>query len=347
VKGLTKVNRLGRFLAGLVVCAAGCGVTATSGDSESHFLRLCTDECGELSCICGVCTQACDDDDVCQGLADTATCQDVSATCGDDPSAPTSACDVGCENDDDCGELGAGYTCDSGECRYPAPEGSGGSNGAGASSNAGGSGAGPNTPCCVEEPISWGLVGGYVIPFNHSVGGCASFNSGATLDVRCESELPACGEGIGVDARDLRQAMKHPDVLAALAAAPIRYGRDTTQVDGAMLAIEIGGDEITIGYECNGEEGCIDLPEGVYALLRTLNAIATQQTSSGDCGADPCNGEGTYDPDFGGDCLAMGGDQCFNSVTEACVCTCAASESPLDNCAASKSIPPIVACGKE
>ena len=59
-----------RFLVLLTVCAA-CGGSPNTG-SETHWLAACSsdDECGELSCECGVCTQACATDADCAEMGE-------------------------------------------------------------------------------------------------------------------------------------------------------------------------------------------------------------------------------------------------------------------------------------
>lgn len=62
----------------LGIGAIGAALACSPGDSEymktgsqTNWLKQCTDEseCGELSCLCGVCTSACDTDPTCPGLS--------------------------------------------------------------------------------------------------------------------------------------------------------------------------------------------------------------------------------------------------------------------------------------
>jgi hypothetical protein len=57
---------------------AGCGKTRTEGgtDGVTHWLSECesSGECGELECLCGMCTTACDDNAGCAELAANAQC---------------------------------------------------------------------------------------------------------------------------------------------------------------------------------------------------------------------------------------------------------------------------------
>ncbi len=64
----------------LLVNGYGCQATSTTDDgvtdSHTNWLMQCdADEvCGDLSCLCGVCTRSCDDDAACAGLGVDAAC---------------------------------------------------------------------------------------------------------------------------------------------------------------------------------------------------------------------------------------------------------------------------------
>lgn len=82
------------LLASSLVAAASCGQTETAGgDSNTHWLERCDseDDCGGLSCLCGVCTEACAGDENCRRFGSQAACGEV-AGC-DAP--PSSVCVVG------------------------------------------------------------------------------------------------------------------------------------------------------------------------------------------------------------------------------------------------------------
>ncbi len=109
----------------LLLAGASCGESRAGGDSETHFLRRCADECGDgLSCICGICTQACDDDLACSSLAPGAACLESP---GDSCAEARPICEMACTRDADCEALGASYRCDAGPgmCRSEAPGGGG------------------------------------------------------------------------------------------------------------------------------------------------------------------------------------------------------------------------------
>jgi Kunitz/Bovine pancreatic trypsin inhibitor domain len=89
----------------------------TGIDSESHFLSLCAEGCGDgFRCVCGVCTQLCDETPDCSELGASVECALPT------PANPDSCrgqlvhkvCDRHCESSSDCG-LGA--VCSGGACR--------------------------------------------------------------------------------------------------------------------------------------------------------------------------------------------------------------------------------------
>ena len=132
-------------LASLVVWSvAGCGrkrsdPIAGGGNSETHFLDVCTDRCpGRLTCVCGVCTLPCDDASDCEALSPNAACV---AACTEGPSSLM--CDVPCGTSSDCGNLGSESSCRAGRCRFGEAEAGGaGSGGMGAAPAGGAGGAG-------------------------------------------------------------------------------------------------------------------------------------------------------------------------------------------------------------
>lgn len=111
------MKKLKGTLFGALVALMGfgaCGNTAELRSGETHFLESCDTGCAAgYECLCGVCTLSCDDDQVCEGELDAATCQASNSACGSE----ASVCDVACSDDDDCAEMGEGFQCQSGQCR--------------------------------------------------------------------------------------------------------------------------------------------------------------------------------------------------------------------------------------
>ncbi len=139
------------FALGVLVMGAVFGCNShhdgkNGGTSETHFLRSCTSTCEDgYSCLCGVCTLACENDATCRADAHaTATCGGPSAgrnECG----GTAKVCDVRCSSDGDCRYLGSDFECEAGRCRAPASTGGAGSSagrGAGAGGRSGNAGSG-------------------------------------------------------------------------------------------------------------------------------------------------------------------------------------------------------------
>jgi hypothetical protein len=108
----------------LALTATAFGCTRSNpppgNSSETHFLQQCDDgaDCGAgLACVCGVCTVS-GDCDACSAMSAEAECEVPSpAGC-----ATPRICDVVCESDADCTELGREHECSSGRCRAPDPQ---------------------------------------------------------------------------------------------------------------------------------------------------------------------------------------------------------------------------------
>jgi hypothetical protein len=85
---------------------------------ETHFLRLCDpaeNACGDLSCICGVCTRTCDGGTACTDLGGAQCLSIANETC--EPTADAFICEVTCGGDSQCSGLSRSHRCVSGVCR--------------------------------------------------------------------------------------------------------------------------------------------------------------------------------------------------------------------------------------
>src|SRR5688572_2407503 len=99
---------------GVLAGMGACGNTADLRSGETHFLQSCETGCSAgYECLCGVCTLSCDEDEVCAGESDGATCHASTIAC----EGEASVCDVACSDDDDCAQVGEGFQCQSGRCR--------------------------------------------------------------------------------------------------------------------------------------------------------------------------------------------------------------------------------------
>jgi hypothetical protein len=143
---------------------------------------------------------------------------------------------------------------------------------------------------CLDGPLLFGRDGGLACYRDTTeLSGCATFTQRrmgegcGPGDTTCTNEIPQCpGGAISVD--DVRSALAHPDVVAALAAAPILYGRDTRPADGQVFYFEGGGRRVEVGLDCT-MPGCTPIPAGVRALETLLEALMTQQLARPGCEA--------------------------------------------------------------
>jgi hypothetical protein len=113
----------GLWLIGLaVVIAMSCGGGIATTGSETHFLEPCgSNDCGDLSCVCGVCTKPCSQVSDCSPLHGGARCIESA----DLPNADTCSqlspveqlCDVPCTTDTECASLGSSFRCETRVCR--------------------------------------------------------------------------------------------------------------------------------------------------------------------------------------------------------------------------------------
>lgn len=158
-------------LACLTIAACAKSRMTSGGSSETHFLSQCEASCDEgLSCVCGICTEACDEDDACEDLNGQASCEIAAG----DACSTARVCDVECSDDDDCTDLSDDHTCDDGRCRAPmiaSTAGAGGTSGeggsGGSSSGAGGSGGSTSEPLpteCTTTGLSAYILGETIEP---------------------------------------------------------------------------------------------------------------------------------------------------------------------------------------
>jgi hypothetical protein len=177
--------------------------------------------------------------------------------------------------------------------------GSGGAGGSGETEAGGGSGAsgadaGDPQPdstddCgCVVDAITWGTNGGsFPSVVSSTLSPCDRFShqrdpAGTSLPaLTCSHDLDTCTST--VSAREINVALEQPDVRAALAAAPILFGRDSRPVDGVVFRITVGAAMVEIGDPCNGAANCREIPQTVAALGIRLRALTSQELGRGSC----------------------------------------------------------------
>ena len=147
---------------------------------------------------------------------------------------------------------------------------------------------------CLAQAVKWGMDGGLVARHDaFSIEPCRAFAirrtefSAADGGAGCENEIASTAMTSVVD---VNTALAHPDVAAAIAAAPMLYGGDSRPVDGQVLRIELGKAVIEVGDDCGSGSGmgtCKAIPPGVAALRATLAALTEQQQKLPDCDALP------------------------------------------------------------
>jgi hypothetical protein len=114
------------FIGGLLGLASCMNAESPTG-GETHFLQVCSagDSCGEdLSCLCGVCTRPCTDDEQCQKLP-AAVCVTDPLDCS--PDDQPNRCDVPCNVDADCAAVSDAHRCVANFCRVGSTPPDGGS----------------------------------------------------------------------------------------------------------------------------------------------------------------------------------------------------------------------------
>jgi hypothetical protein len=312
-KRLIGLARMGVVALGWV---SACSSQVDGGDSESHFLGMCSGSCGGgLECVCGVCTRPCVDDASCKPLSVDATCLD-SISCGN---ASGRICGKKCTLASECP---GNFTCRSGACvptenirdggslgtggdssveagppgvggRFPRDAGTGASGGRGYVDVVDGSDPALSfpTPRYLDwhgEPIP-GRVAGDDCCFP----GAISWHEEGGNDERlslfaCDfvqlgkASMPGqCLNGLGcsgngVSPKDIDLVLNQTDVRAAFTNAPSVFGLTT----GIVTVITIDGNEVRIGAPCAGAAGCIEVPVDLQALATTIKQVALQNIGS-------------------------------------------------------------------
>ena len=108
------------FALAVCVSLAACGSTESgpTTDSGSHWLSMCetSDDCGDLSCVCGICTRECEAASACDELEGAACVAPTEAICGE-PAPAATICVVECADDGDCPTIdGESALCGDGLC---------------------------------------------------------------------------------------------------------------------------------------------------------------------------------------------------------------------------------------
>ena len=155
-----------------------------------------------------------------------------------------------------------------------------------------GSDASPDVACtdCIDASLTWGNTGGLTAYDDTSaLAPCKTYTH--TRDHHdvdagtqsCTTEVAACGATDVVGLTQIEGALAHPDAVAAFAAAPVLYGRDTRPVDGSVFQITYGGRTVTVGLDCGSTSPCTPIPAGVKALETVLQNLDVQELSKDSC----------------------------------------------------------------
>jgi hypothetical protein len=251
-------------------CNDGCNTCTCSGGQWACTRRACLD--AGVSCNGSV------DPDKRYISRDPKECQLIDFACPPDSVNFTDECGCGCQRLPTCSittclravecvNYCGGPVVQSGCCPCPAPA----FDNIACRADAGGCG-------CTSTALKWGPNGGLVAYQDQStLSPCRTYTRTRTSylserpDVTCSVELPCQDTGVGPE--HVQRLLAHPDVQAALKAAPVLYGRDMRPVDGTVFRIDIGGKIIDVGTACSAAAGCRPIPAGVEALRRGLTGI--------------------------------------------------------------------------
>ena len=151
----------------------------------------------------------------------------------------------------------------------------------------------PSDACtdCIGAQLSWGSNGGLVAYRDSSaLAPCKTYTHTRVhydMDVggpqSCTTEVAACGATDVVGLTQIEAALANPDVVAAFAAAPVLYGRDTRPSDGSVFEITYGGRTVSVGLDCDETGPCTAIPAGVKALETVLQNLDVQELSKDAC----------------------------------------------------------------
>jgi len=99
---------------GLLTAACGSKVSSEGpASSQTHWLSTCTSDaqCGDLACLCGICTSVCAANSACNSLGSHAVCAPGATAC--ESAVAQSLCLKACDTDQECG---SSLSCRDGAC---------------------------------------------------------------------------------------------------------------------------------------------------------------------------------------------------------------------------------------
>lgn len=146
--------------------------------------------------------------------------------------------------------------------------------------------AGSGCDRCISEVIGWGFDGGLVFerrwwelsPCDRLLGR-VDFADGSSPEV-CTASAGALDCGLLGRIEDL----VHSAPMDAIRdAAPTVFGIDSRPVDGQILALRIGGDEIGVGADCGDAPDCDPVPPQLRDLADLLQRMADRASDPSAC----------------------------------------------------------------
>ncbi len=144
---------------------------------------------------------------------------------------------------------------------------------------------------CLDQPLSWGWVGGFVA-WNQvsSIGACEMYALARTPSgsdrpsMTCEAEI-SCTEGDATTMRDISAAVGHAHVTRAFGSGIPIFGRDMRFVDAPIYSITYGTQTVLVGSPCMGADDCTEPPEGLRMLVVFLQGLETEMIRTDACSA--------------------------------------------------------------
>jgi hypothetical protein len=144
---------------------------------------------------------------------------------------------------------------------------------------------------CLGAQLTWGSNGGLtayddssaISPCNAYVHSRVHHNVDVGGTQSCTTVVAACGVTGVVGLTQIENALADADVVAALASAPVLFGRDTRPADGQVFQITYGGRTISVGLDCDETGPCTPVPAGIKAFETILQNLDIQELSKDSC----------------------------------------------------------------
>jgi len=212
------------------------------------------DACGDaLSCLCGVCTVACQIEESCASLPGAACMPRSDGTCG----AVGNVCDVGCETDADCAPLSSAHSCTGGVCRATPEPVDGGA--------AGSSSVDPPAGACIDQDTSPNqvlVIGDSFFATSHQI-------TAYLEDLARSESLLAPGERYRDNSRLTANAL-------ALSTRGIlgQYESAAAEAEVSIVIMNGGGADVLLGSCDTPDATCPVISAAALALDEVLAAMA-------------------------------------------------------------------------